>query len=347
MSFITYSNNNLPSVKHLKFYKESVVLVQGVKTNTKLDLCDLKLPYDQYDNMSFVLGKSMKNRRLDFTTLGQNVTTVILKATYDKTNIDTVNNYVNYILDGDLGDSKLFSNIMILSGTSNRPVPSITLSNPSDKYSIKVDVISISVDTDITIENPAYDLVITGLNYSSIKTLTQSESVGVYNSSNNIVQSIQLSSIGNININGNTVEIDDSATGTIGLQFNSEFDARQLFSAINWLLNDTNTRSLPQSIDNTPPVIVYNNTIISNVAPNTTLSTYTTGFTKQDAITLCINNVYDNRDGAMSNNEVIVDFSQSDIKFNKITVTGTYFITFKLTDLAGNENIKIVQITFI
>ncbi len=343
MSFITYSNTYQPNIKHLKFYKEAIALVQGVKMNPKLDLCDIRIPFDQYESSSYVLGKNVKNKRIDFSSLGSNITTVILKATYDKSNIDTLNNYVNYVLDGDLGSTKLFSTIMILSGTPNRPVPGITLSNPNEKYSVKIEVLAISVDTDITSETPDFDLIIAGLSFNSIRTLTQGESIGVYDNSNNIVQTIQLVSISNTVITGMIVEIDDSSIGTIGLQFNTEYDARQFFSAINWLINDTDTRTLPQPADITAPVITYKN----DVAPNTTLSTYTSGFTKQNAITLCINSITDSRDGSISLSELIVDMQQGDVKFNTITVTGTYFLSFKISDIAGNENIKTVQITFV
>ena len=345
MSFITYSNNQ-PGIKHLKFYKEAIALVQGVKLNPKMDLCDIKIPFDQYDSTSFILGKNVKNKKIDFSTIGNSVITFIVKATYDNTNIDTLNNYVNYVLDGDLGPAKVMSKLMILTGTANRPVPNITFSNPNENYDVKIDILSISVNY-VNADLPDYNLVISGLSFNSIRTLTQGDNIGIYDNNNNILQIIQLSNISNIGINGNIVEIDDASNGIIGLQFNTEYDSRQGFSAINWLINDTANRTLPQSADITSPNVVYKNNIVLDVVPNTELADYPDGFTKADAIDLCINYINDTRDGAISLSELLVSFNQNDLTYNQINVTGTYYITFKISDLAGNETVKIVQITFI
>jgi hypothetical protein len=339
-----------PGSKYFKFYKESMVAVEGANLIAKLDLCNLKIKYDQYYRTRVIIPKSTTNFNLNLSNLTGSNNLIFILAYY-KESLPSEKKYLNWTLEGD-DKVKNMAEALMLTSTADKPIPQLIISNPDSSNSVTLEIMASTLDYNLT-STPSnissYDTFLYNISLPGVRTLIFGQSIGFYNDNNSLLLSINLNNINSISINNKIVEIDDISSGLIGIQMDSAVYARQLLSAINWILDDIANRSLPVSLDILSPEITYKPIIVSSVVtPNIYISLdYPLGFVKQDAIDLCINSVIDARDGVMSVNSLIVEMTQLDTVFNIINNIGTYNLKFKAKDLAGNEKISDITITFI
>jgi hypothetical protein len=170
---------------------------------------------------------------------------------------------------------------------------------------------------------------------------------------------LTLSSIVSIQKQGTVLIIDENSMGKILLQFITEYDSFQAFSLINYVLEnqDVVIADISPINDDILPIIYFNSLVSFNGATagpydtsfgltfsaNVTLPSPTASFTQGDLIYILINNVYDARDH-------IIELSDSSLNIGIISAggltggvtgiissTGSYNITFSVSDLAGNS----------
>lgn len=337
-----------PGSKYFKFYKESMAAVEGANLIAKLDLCNLKIKYDQYYRTRVIIPKSTTNFNLNLSNLTGSNNLIFILAYYKDT-LPENSKYLNWSLEGDT-TIKTMAEALMLTSTADKPIPQLIISNPDGSNSVTLEIMASTLDYEATNTNTSsYDTFLYNISLPGVRTLVSGQSIGFYNDDNTLLLSLNLNNISSITVNDKIVEIDDTSAGLIGVQMDSAVYARQLLSAISWLLNDIITRTLPVSLDVLSPDITYKNVVVSGiVTPDIDISAdYPSGFVKQDAIDLCINTVIDARDGTMSPNSLLVDMTQLDTVFNTISNVGTYNLRFKAKDLAGNERVSDITITFI
>lgn len=109
------------------------------------------------------------------------------------------------------------------------------------------------------------------------------------------------------------------------------------FSVFDTAGNEASAYTLLHVIESVPPVIYYNNVFTGNTF---SMTTGVTGLTANEVRDYAINTVIDNYDGAIAVSNVIV----SGTTFPIIT-TGSYDITFSVSDSSGNETTDTKQLT--
>lgn len=132
-----------------------------------------------------------------------------------------------------------------------------------------------------------------------------------------------------------TVVINSGNTTYTGIteigQYNIDFSVSDIAG------NEANIHTLLNVTESVSPVIYYNNVFTGNTFE---MSTGLTGLSENDIRNYAINTVIDNYDGIIAVSNVIV----SGTTFPIIT-TGSYDITFNVSDSAGNETTDIKQLT--
>lgn len=337
-----------PGARYFKFYKESLAAVDAANLIAKLDLCNVKIKFDQYYRTRITIPKAATNFNLNLSNLTGSNNFIFMLATYN-TKVADNDKYLIWTLEGDTVDKNM-AEALLLTSTADKPLPQVIITNPDQDNAVTLEVMASALDFESSdTADTAYDTLLYNISLAGVRTLVVGQSIAIYNDDNAILMSINLTNINNLSINDKIVEIDDTAQGLIGIQMDSVAYARQLFSALNWLLGDTATRTLPVSLDITPPdITVTSNVILNTVTPDIDISVdYPTGFIASDAITLCIDMVEDTRDGLMAPSSLIVEMTQGTMVYSTILNPGTYNLKFKAKDLAGNETVLNITVTFI
>lgn len=342
--------------KYIRFSNDSLVVTDGASTVATMDLCKMKIPYEQYVRTGIILPPGSSNMNLQYCgLLGNNVTFLAIYATYDNSNnkvyatpygrvIDSDPNemYTEYFFSNQPQIVRYFAQMMVLTGTESKPVPEVRVNNPG-KYPIKLDIIAATTSTNIedSTSTVGEDFQIKGLYWTDILSDTISGDFVIYQ--NNVpVAYIDRDKIAGIEVNGRILSIDDTAIGQIDLEFVDDFNANQANSILTWAMKDPNNHILPGTpADLTAPVITYKDTFTTNIKIDENGTNSTTGssiITKQDLIDAWIESVIDNRDGEIildDNNLVIIDLETGN-EINAITRVGKYDVTITVRDIAQN-----------
>jgi hypothetical protein len=140
-----------PNGKHIKNQDGSFVAVNGASTEEKLDISDLKMPYDQVSKNRLCIepGKSCM--------IGDNcgdevITFLAIKVKYDSKLVINDDKYVEWYFQGKNNCIDNISELLVLTGTSSKPISPVVLINPSDKYKVCFEIMlgySNSASTDI------------------------------------------------------------------------------------------------------------------------------------------------------------------------------------------------------
>lgn len=218
-------------------------------------------------------------------------------------------------------------------------------------------------------------LSFTSLAYTDIETYVPDHSIVVLDVDRNPLCYIGITSITSIYRTGLIVTIQEITLGKIFLEFINDYNAKQAYSMLNYIWH--NIGSTPPVIidsnhiylDNVAPTVYFNLTV-GATSSGATISMYgatgsgpydtsmgktfsTTlilvdygtlvptpdGSTSSSALSdLLISKVQDNKDGLMgfdNTNIYLRDFNLS--RVNSITTTGTYSMSFNISDYAGNS----------
>jgi hypothetical protein len=131
---------------YIKVSKSDFVAVEGRNTAEKLMLGNLRIPYSQILKGTIRLKKGQENYLLNHLGLGDNVTFLSMKVTYDVKSVIKENNYITYSPYDDINYQGVVSEMMVLTGNSKRRIPQLFLSNPNENYPVTIEVMIAVID---------------------------------------------------------------------------------------------------------------------------------------------------------------------------------------------------------
>lgn len=358
--------------QYIKFQNSDIVAIDGVNTVERLLAGDVRIPYKQLLKSRIILKAGQVNYLLNHLGLGDNATFLAMKVTYNPASVNEEDNYIVWNYYDDFSRLYAVGQFMLLTGNSTNRIKQIYLTNPNGKYPVILDVMVAVIDDEYSFYTDTINqigLSFTNLSITSIETHVPNQSIVIWD--NNIPRSplayIQLSNINSIEIIGKLLIIDDISVGRLFLDFNTEYDAKQVNSLINYALNNPNViiqNLVPLEDTQSPAIYFYQyvdnitskslilkdgssigspfNTGTSSSTSFTfsatmSLSDYSGVITKNQIIDSLIDYVVDNRDGTMSlTGSNVILYDSLNIVSSSILSTGTYSINFVLEDIAGN-----------
>lgn len=338
-----------PGNKYIKLYKDDFIIVEGPLTKGKLSMGDIKIPYEQYFYTEILLDANTFHQEIPYGALGSQITFLAIKVSYIpvvKTATCTdVNTSLEYFFQTNENEIRNINGLLILTGTEDKKIPRIFLNNPSLDYRAKVEILASTtsiiygdgVSTNV-INDTTFD--IQDLMYTNI--VSDGISIIVQLDADTPIANMAISRISNIEISGRLLIVDDTATGKVNLFFINEFHCLQAYSLMNWTISDPTHNIITESTgpDLISPVITYKSSFTTEIS----LLDYEQGssgtylITKQDLITLLIDNALDNRDGNIyidQSNITLSKVNQS-IKIESISEIGKYSFMIDVVDSAGN-----------
>lgn len=348
--------------QYIKFQNSDIVAIEGVNTVERLLGSDIRIPYKQLLKSRVILKSGQVNYLLNHLGMGDNATFLAIKATYNSASVNEEDNYILWNYYDNFSTQYPLGRIMILTGNSTNRIKQLYLTNPSSKYDVVLDVMVASIDDTYNFFPDTVNQVattFTNLEWSDLVTHIQNQSFKVINSDGDALIYIQISNINSVSRSSNIVTIDDDTIGTILLVFTDESNAAQAHSALSYLLSNTNI-TLPLSEDTTSPILYF----LSNVdntgdwisfngatagvpydtsdgftfSTSMTFSTYGPTISKDDLINYLIDYCEDDRDGIITITESNINIlDASSVSISSITQSGTYSMTFNISDLALNN----------
>lgn len=361
-------NNSLfgDSGSYIKFYGGDAIAVEGSTTVEKFILNDVRIPYKQLLKSKVILKTGQVNYLLNHLGLGDNATFLFIKATYNKLSVNAEDNYLTWNYFDDFSRVYSIGEMMILTGNPTNRIKQIYITNPSTKYPVILDVMVGVVDEEYSFYTDSINQVglsFTNLNINSIETHIPDDSIVIWD--NNVPRSalayIILENIASISRIGKLLIIEDVSIGRIFLDFDTEYDSRQVNSIINYVLENTGViiQNLSPLADTSSPIIYFNATASDTLgwtisgygltyspvdtSMSLTFSTYLSigtysAITKSMISNYVIDSVVDNRDGdIVITDDNIILYDYLNIVSSSIISTGTYSLYFDITDIAGNS----------
>jgi hypothetical protein len=358
------------SSQYIKPGNGEFVAIEGSGVVDRLPISDLRMPYKQLLRGRIILKACQVNYLLNHLGLGDNATFLAIKATYDPKSVVADNNYISYSYYNNPVQNLTFSQMLVLTGNSAHRIPQLYLTNPNCNYNVFLDVMVGIIDENYSFFNDDLNqnaTSFTGLEYTDIKSFVVGESVVVYDkgSPKRALIYFGLPYINSINLNSTFLIIDDESFGTVFLNFIDEFNAKQAYSLMNYVLENPNIDidTISPLLDDIPPVVYWNSTAgaTGSYIVNYLGLTSSFGFnTENDGLTfstsislsnwgtssilykdklrdLVIDYIDDIRDGeiGLMDSEMIITGTAGVV--NSISTTGTYSLTFNVGDLAQNN----------
>ncbi len=353
--------------QYIKIQGSDFVAIEGVNTVERLLGGDIRIPYKQLLKSRVILKAGQANYLLNHLGLGDNATFLAIKATYNAKSVNEEDNYVDYYFYDDLTSRHSFNQLIVLTGNSQNRIQQLYLTNPNSKYSVVLDVMVAIIDEEYSFFNDVINQSGTSfvdLSVTDIHSHVVGESIVINDKNSKPLIYLLLVNISSIEKDGDVITIDDTSLGFILLKFSTEYDANQAFSLLNYILENQNIDidTLVPLTDDDSPIIYFNSevgntgdyiafdgstasvpydTSFGNTFSTTiSISTYGTGgiLTKNNLIDLLIDVVDDSRDGVISitsSNINIFNYSQASV--TSISSTGTYSLSFDISDIAQNN----------
>lgn len=355
--------SNLPGLealkpdKYIKVYDGKFVVVEGSEIIDKIDFGGVRFKYEQYFKSRMTLLKGAVGQMINYANLGDNVTFLLFKVTYDGKAKET-EKHITYYFERDPETKYCIGDAMLLTGNTECRIPVIVLDNPSIKYDVQIEILVASVDnqidyfaansvlntntTNITISNLLWDELVTHVPNESLKILNKNGQAQLY---------IKISDIANIVRQSRILLIDDNALGRVYLDFVNNYNAVQALSSLSWLLEDPINRVLPDpaGTDDTPPVVTLTTNVVSNVATiDTSLAPHNNyPITQAQLVSYIIDSVTDNRDSTITSGQSDLTVKSGGIEVADINAIGVYELTFDIQDIAENNTQVIITLNVI
>jgi hypothetical protein len=352
--------------QYIKFQNSDLVAIEGVNTVERLLAGDVRMPYKQILKSRIVLKKGQVNYLLNHLGMGDNVTFLAIKATYNSSSVNEEDNYLLWNYSDDFSKLYPMAQFMLLTGNSTNRIKQIYLTNPNDKYDVILDIMVASIDDTYSFFNDPFGQTGTsfvGLSWQDIQSFIVGTSIVLNDKNGNPLIYIELVNINSITRTGTFITIDDDALGTIIWVFTSESEAAQAQSLLSYVLSNINvdisSDPLANTADMIPPVILWNSQVggtgsfifdnfgsisstgFESINDGFTFSTeisltdFGSPITKSNLIGLLINSVIDNRDGVISITSSSLNINPGNL--NQISATGSYTLTLNISDLALND----------
>lgn len=370
-------NKMLPKTSRIiKPYMCSMVAVEGPNIIGKINLSGIEIPYESQLTTKMSMNAESKGQPLMYGFLGQNITYLLIKATFDETdprNCIEENLYMEYYMDDNPTVIRTFNKLLLLTGNSEKRIPQVYLNNPSD---LRVDVeimmanmeqsdYDADTDTNISIINIYHNNITTNKIWNSVLELNGSTQFQIVDSDGNITLYLDFIEVDVVNndIENNQLVITTKSDTLIYLTFLSLFEMYQAYSRIEWVLSNPSVRYLSTelpSVDITAPIMIMNPAIKLVTSDNSAIPnniTYimpfsrnpeTTEFTiyNNNILNYFIIEINDDRD-----DWVVVDSAQITVRnhsgvnsLTEISSEGLYDVVISATDIANNESYNIFTI---
>ena len=358
------SGNN----QYIKFGNGEFIAVEGSGIFDRINFSDMRAPYKQLLKGRVILKAGQTNYLLNHLGLGDNATFLAIKASYDPKSANSDNNYVNYSYYNNPVNNYTFAQMMVLTGNGTNRIPQLYLTNPNENYNVTLDVMVGIIDDNYSFFNDTLNqsaTSFTNLAFTDIKSHVVGESIKVVDVSGNALIYMLLVNINSIEKTSNILTIDDNSLGTVFLSFNTEYDAYQALSLLNYVLENSNVDiDLMAPGDDIDPTIYFNSkagatgsyiafngatsssgfntndgftfsTSISLSNWGTSSGTYSV-FNKQRLIELIVDYADDNRDGLMELQTSNIIITGTSSTLDVISTVGTYSLSFDFSDIAHN-----------
>lgn len=358
------SGNN----QYIKFGNGEFIAVEGSGIFDRINFSDMRAPYKQLLKGRVILKAGQTNYLLNHLGLGDNATFLAIKASYDPKSANSDNNYVNYSYYNNPVNNYTFAQMMVLTGNGTNRIPQLYLTNPNENYNVTLDVMVGIIDDNYSFFNDTLNqsaTSFTNLAFTDIKSHVVGESIKVVDVSGNALIYMLLVNINSIEKTSNILTIDDNSLGTVFLSFNTEYDAYQALSLLNYVLENSNVDiDLMTPGDDIDPTIYFNSkagatgsyiafngatsssgfntndgftfsTSISLSNWGTSSGTYSV-FNKQRLIELIVDYADDNRDGLMELQTSNIIITGTSSTLDVISTVGTYSLSFDFSDIAHN-----------
>jgi len=335
----------------------------------KLVTSDLKIPYKQILKGRVTLGAGQINYLLNHLGLGDNATFLAIKATYNARSVNAEDNYVVYTYYTDPSKNYYFDDLIVLTGSPTQRIPQLYLTNPNTKYPVQLEVMVAVLDDTYTWFTDVLNQTGTSfvnLEYTDIRTHVVGESIVIFDKSTpkRPLIYMMLHNIDSIQRSGALLIIEDTARGTLFLQFKTVYDACQAHSLLNYILENPSLsiNDLDPVEDLVAPTVYFysqvgNSASGSYIAFNGSTATppYNTsngltfsteislsqwgasGISKSALQSLLIENTLDNRDGLLALVDSNLVLALDGITVSSIATAGSYSLTFDISDLAENR----------
>lgn len=342
--------------KYIKFYDSKVVVVEGSEIIDKIDFGKVRFNYEQYFKSRIVLKKGDVGKMVNYANLGDNVTFLLFKISYDDKAKEEDKFLTYYFIDEP--DIKFtVGSAILLTGNSTDRIPVMILDNPSSKYDIQIEMLVACIDdqsdffdiNNIIIPDNS-NITFNNMLWTEIKTHVVGESIKVLNKNGHAQLFIRLQDIANIIRQGRILIIDDNALGRIYLDFVTNFNAVQALSVLSWLLEDNN-RDLDSTViaDVISPIVITKNVVNNETTINTNIYPYNFfPISKAQILDYIIDSIVDNRDGIMypdSTNLTIKD--STNIELLDINSLGVYNLIVNIKDIAENNTQLVIVLNVV
>ena len=362
-------NNKLlpPNSKIIRPYACSFISSMGPNILSKLNMSDIQIQFESEYSTNLSLNPGAKNQPLLFGFLGQSVTFILIKVTYDETNPRSCIEeelFIEYFMDDSPTTIRYINKLLLLTGNSTRRIPQIYLNNPSElRVDIEVMMANLG-QSDIILEDIQDDTIsLTQLYYNSILSdtfwnctnyTTGSTQFQVVDFEGNISLYLDYEEIDTIerNANKNQLIIETKSDTKIYFTFLSQFEMYQGHSRMEWVLEDPLNRHLTvdyPDIDTIPPELTMNigiypitpsgNTYIFPFSRNP----ITSGFTifPDDVLNYFIYEINDNRDGRIMVEDATITLRKQGeiIPLTGITEVGLFDVIITIADIAKNTSL--------
>ncbi len=354
----------------------SLVVTNGANIVSKIDLCSFNKSYGQFNQTQMYLEAGALNREIPYN-IGTQINFLFIKVQYvPKSPVSSFTPflstneipYLAYTFLTNPNEVRYMDDVMMLTGTDNRRLPKIYLSNPNAGYDAIVTILTSTNSVTYINPNPTNigDKVITVEKLTYRNLTSDCDNLYVNSTAGTVVtmrwQDITFhSSSGDLELNGKIITIQDYVKGKINLSFVDEYNAKQGYSLIKWALCNRCVNLITGSnpTDDTAPVIHYTsqfttNIVLANFPP---LPASTCGLSgtsacishyqgthgagvilKNDLFKFLVVNATDNRDCFVKfnvNNLTIRPITSTNT-IDAITQLGLYQLTFDVSDNAGN-----------
>lgn len=355
--------------KYIKFLNGDIVAVDGMNIFERLLTNDLRMPYKQLLKSRVILKPYQVDYLLNHLGMGDNATFLAIRARYNQKSVNEEDNYVVWNYFDDFSKKYAMGQVMILTGNSTNRIKQLYLTNPNDKYSVELDIMVASIDDEYNFfPEVTSQFGITYLNMSieRFRTHITGTSFVINDSNNEPLIFIQIDNIRTVERSGKIVTINDTVIGYIILVHNSDNDAAQTHSMLNYLINNPNIVIEDIGLDLSPPVIYFNDFVggvgatISVIGTSSTpvdssmgvtfstemvLSLYDNGIiTKDIIISELIDGVIDNRDGVILLSDDNLVINSNNLQYYFISSTGSYTVELKTKDIALNETLVYLEL---
>jgi len=358
-------NTFFAAEKLIKPYECAMIVVEGPNLKGKINLDGLEIKYEDFTISQLTLNLEAQDQPMLYGFLGNDITFLMVKATYlpiDPNWAIETENYIEYYFGDDPTQVRQMGQIMILSGNSLKRIPQIYFNNPSTTNKVYLEVLMANLAQESltnlsqysqtsSFSGLYYNSIITDTQYYQIPTGTGSTELKVTDINGNTLIVIPFANI-------RTISKTDSLTLLLGLdteekvklEFLSEYNTDQANSRINWVLQSQRYRILTQTLplaDITDPVFAWNTLetgVTSGITTGLTMVYFPTNFTgvtftPTELKTMFIQSITDAVDGTISiyDSSVVIYLLNDLVPLTGITEGGIYDLYFSATDIAGNS----------